>query len=138
MSEMLELALCVEAMTGPDRKVLEYAWLTCFPKPDRIWITDNTGSWTPEYADWQFRHHRFWNLLDAEAWIDAAMTLVPEGWHLHSLGKSKFMRVPWLAMLVEADDGAPYSGPQGNALSPALALCAASLRARAALEGGNA
>lgn len=33
-----------------------------------------------ELHDWLTAHRPFERLLDAEAWLDAAMMLVPEGW----------------------------------------------------------
>jgi hypothetical protein len=70
--------------------------------------------------------------------LDAAMTLVPEGWPSRCFGTNDderafaalagndahMMAEDWDEFYVEAD-----------AATPALALCAAALRARAAMEG---
>ena len=65
---------------------------------------------------------QFCSLLDAEAWLDAAMSLVPEG-DLHlEIKRGK----------VWAFVGSPIRA--ATAATPALALCAASLRARATLD----
>lgn len=82
----------------------------------------------PAYADIR----GFRELLDAKAWLDAALTLVPEGWDI----TLRFVRLepkqPSMAMLTDQawvydqDDGLLI---QGDAATPALALCAASLRA---------
>lgn len=67
------------------RQALEEAFVTIFgPEPDseydgRAWKRnepDFSPTWTA-YINKRTRFHRF---LDAEAWTDAAMCLVPEGW----------------------------------------------------------
>lgn len=75
--------------------------------------------------------------------LDAAAALVPEGWRLAYLGEwdSETLRArgPWQAILIRAGEGdsfGPELSPRCNhAATPALALTAAALRARAAMEG---
>lgn len=67
--------------------------------------------------------------------LDAAMTLVPEGWWLVRFGYVPAPRAHWHATLRRelpgGQDGTVSTGTYGD--TPALALCAAALRARAAL-----
>jgi hypothetical protein len=61
--------------------------------------------------------------------VDAALTLVPEGWAWAKRLDGAFYVAP-------IDEGSPYSGQRGDAPTPALALCIAALEARRA--GGAA
>lgn len=120
---LLDLAARVEAATGPDRELFEDVFRECFPKPERIWVTDNTGPWTDEYTEWQARQSRFYELLDAEAFESAAMTLVPEGleWGVgFEMGRG--------TAFTNKADGSSFSH-DWVAATPALALCASALRA---------
>jgi hypothetical protein len=66
--------------------------------------------------------------------LDAAMTLVPEGWRVGSMGETVIEGDdPWNARLLEKRFDGRAKSAQGDAATPALALCAAALRARAAL-----
>lgn len=111
MSGLLELAARCEAAEGPDRE-LEHA------------IADAViGPVKPPY--------RRGFCFSYTASVDAAMMLVPEGWHLFSLGETRFMLGgPWLAQL---DDWQEIPARHhATAATPALALCAAALKARSA------
>lgn len=69
----------------------------------------------------------FCALIEAEAWLDAAMTLVPVGFH----ASINIGRVNIVVLTGESDD--PMSAPpdyEATAATPALALCAAALKAR--------
>ncbi len=61
--------------------------------------------------------------------LDAAMTLVPEGWCFEVTNYDTFARVRAAVL-----GSTSYSA---DADTPALALCAAALRARAAMEPGK-
>jgi hypothetical protein len=71
--------------------------------------------------------------------LDAAMTLIPKGWRLWTGDFSVEGRFNWmlkgpLAPWTDPEDGRETIAPQyGNGIgsTPALALCAAALRARA-------
>ena len=66
--------------------------------------------------------------------IDAALTLVPDG-HASAVGTMAFKdsdKLPWATYWTP--QGWPYST---EAATPALALCAAALRARAQMERGK-
>lgn len=59
--------------------------------------------------------------------LDAAMTLVPEGWHLYLTHEmTEQFGFKWFAQFAETAEAPAMSD------HPALALCAAALRARAA------
>lgn len=92
--------------------------------------------------DWKNPAHkaffRFWNMLQAEAYIDAALMLVPEGWS-RSIGDLWGYDPPlWRCHLRDhrpqslTPEGHSHIWKEGNTVtSAALAITAASLRARA-------
>lgn len=86
------------------------------PKPSRV----HGGS--PELTIWLSLFNPFFYMLEAKAFESAALTLVPKGvgWALFD-GKT----------VLTPDKGAQFFG---DAATPALALVAASLRARAAMD----
>lgn len=139
MSELLKLAERCESATGPDREMFEDIWREVFPKPERIWVTDNAGDWTPEYAAWQERQHRFYDLLDAGAFLDAAMRLVPEGWNWMAGNRDQPIARAYVnnGQLQFVGIGTRRNTEsrwfEVVAATPALALCAAALRARQSL-----
>lgn len=137
MSDLLELAERVEKEEGPDRKLdyaVHYAERGCPERADEIdYIKDpykvsefvmlkngggSTGYLPPRYT----------------ASLDAAMTLVPEGcgFLLTSTHMERWAQVVSESKLA---DGTLLVGPSlgsSKAATPALALTAAALRARAA------
>lgn len=100
--ELLELASAFEAADRESDSLFERAF----------WAVN------PNYADIR----RFRELLDAKAYLDAAMMLVPEGcdWELTSTSCARLYQ--------------PYA--EAAATTPALALTAASLKALAEQEEG--
>jgi hypothetical protein len=124
--EIIALAERCEKATGEKRETLtifEDAFALCFPKPSRIWVADNNGPWTPEYSRHHERGWAFSEMLEANAFLDAAMTLVPEGWG--------YSICPTSALLTRSTSD---HGVMARAATPALALTAAALRARATLQ----
>jgi hypothetical protein len=124
---MKELAERCEAATGPDRE-LDIAILThpAFGYRDvfedgRLFDRGNDGYWSLEGDE------KNGPLPSPTASLDAAMTLVPEGWEW-AVGMVEGKRI---AGCRQPGPGAPC--PEIEAATPALALCAAALRARAAL-----
>lgn len=120
---LLALAERCEKASGADRE------LDC-----RIWSTFNGGGFdtyrtvVPDLRQWRAAYYT--------ASLDAALTLAPEGW-AWTLGQNVHHRHWQASINALDDDGAPYSvahGGTGNVhTTPALALTAAALRARAAL-----
>jgi hypothetical protein len=115
-AKLKELADRCEAATGPDidrqtRRLLVEAFA-------RIW---------GDYGGLPI----FWNMLDAKGYLDAAMTLVPEGWRLSTLAESLTAGSSGgtRAAVLTRDDGSLPAIAFAHSL--AHALCAAALRARA-------
>ncbi len=113
--KFLELAERCEKAEGPDRELdarihYEMMGLSTVYSIDDFLVSDISKNHPKRYT----------------ASLDAALTLVPEGWWVQHLGK---ITTGWWCRL----------GIEGRSLmyvakTPALALCAAALRARAALE----
>ena len=118
---LLALAERVEAATATEqREMLEAAFVAIHgPKPERV----HGGS--PEWLAWLDLHNPFFALLQAGGFLDAAMSLVPSGWvctHAYfNDQRAVFNFTKWR-------DGNPMYA-SGVALTPALALTAAALRA---------
>jgi hypothetical protein len=132
--ELLRLAERVEAATGPERELdAEIGYIADWSKPghDRIRYLRDTAR--NSFAD----IGRFTEVPDYTASLDAAMSLVPEGWTLAQLLRSDD-RNHWSALMWGMDPWTDLrpNAPSARAATPALALCAASLRSRAhPLEG---
>jgi hypothetical protein len=118
------------------REKLEAAFEAVFPMPKPIrvarqangepWFGDGLGPYTEEYKAWDRRKTRFTRLLDAEAWLDAAMMLLPEGWTgLIPVCGGKDEEA-WLW----PKDGTMNKGHRCTADTPAEALLAAIEKAR--------
>ena len=108
MNAVTTLAERVEASAGSDRELdreikeaLEIGkpWTRSTPEAAQVWALHYTSS------------------------IDAALTLVPEGWCFRIEGGPAF------GGLASVGDGHPLAGQTVSAATPALALCAAALRA---------
>lgn len=108
-AELLALAERCEAATEPDREL---------DRDIAIAIFDGVSLRTPEAYTGS---------------LDAAMALIPKSWHLFSLGETRFMLCgPWLAQLSDWQEiQARY---HGAAATPALALCAVTLRTLASTQ----
>lgn len=120
MSALLELAERCEKAEGPDRELdagiaLAIGWRDCIP------------------CAFNGVKHRMGGILNAPAYtasLDAAMTLVPEGYHWQAgvgIETEYGHRDKAYAWCSQED-----CGELSVAATPALALCAAALRARAA------
>ena len=123
------------------REKLEAAWRVYGPAPDparvpfdakgRPWPSDGLGPYTEEFKAWSKSGTRFHRLIDAEAWLDAAMMLVPEGCVFSVMtdfglpGRARIWgRVPL--------NSTPDRGWQADGDTPAEALLAAIEKARTA------
>ena len=112
---MLELIERIEALEGPDREVDALIWFECIGKAD----------------GWEYDGHQ---RKPYTASLDAAMTLVPEGW-------SGLFGFQGTHDYIEERGHAHIQTIVGEkeacaeAATPALALCAAALRARSSENG---
>lgn len=131
---MKELIERIEGAEGPGRGPILDAFYYIHPQL----YSNQTG-----YSDWFYTHEAFVQKLDAGAYLDAAMSLVPEGWKcgfempglFDGVEKSEAWVWPWESSFDPdwRDGNEGYrSNPDGHrtaAATPALALCAAALRA---------
>jgi hypothetical protein len=139
---LLELAERVEAAEGPDRESdLDIAQAVGLRPRHLKFIPGGSDlAWDAESGGCGFKIEPY------TASLDAALTLVPEGWsvklYAHPDGECH-AEVYRLGEIIEAGDGTlmrPYAAgcfPQeaGPSATPALALAAACLRARSTMEG---
>lgn len=138
---LLELADRCEAAAGPDRELDQAIWLAAVADArslkaysEGLKIGKQEAAFRLDYMADGARH---------TASLDAAMTLVPEGWSFEVMRGWRCDIREGLSSAFVADKqfGPPtvheYSD---NAATPALALCAAALRARhaAAIEARRA
>jgi hypothetical protein len=110
---LADLAARCEKATGPDRELDAEIYVALDANRenrDALAINGAVGSWVPDFT----------------ASLDAAMTLVPEGWYWQ-VGQGNHA---WAAVYENPIPPAMRVDP--IAATPALALCAAALRARAA------
>lgn len=128
MSDLLELAARVEAATGPDRELdLLIAKALGFRALHLAFIPGGSDlAWDPRGSGCGFVVEHY------TASLDAALSLVPEGLRIAAIAEQFFEDLdhPWLVKLGFRDraGGLPTAGGR----TPALALTAACLRARAA------
>jgi hypothetical protein len=113
---LIELAGRCEKATGPDREIdadIADPLPVCAnlnPRDTRGHVLEHVPAYT--------------------ASLDAAMTLVPEGWH-SSIFTTEGATLRGSAAVRDRDGGPSFTSSAGTA---ALALCAAALRARAAMK----
>jgi hypothetical protein len=130
MNKMLELAERCEQAVG---RGAEFPKKLFVEAHDLIWPVPTTGP------------RGFFTLLDSGGFIDAAMTLVPEGCSatIWTAGPRGFTTGPAARLFSYPRDSEAEGGYAIRALSdheitaatPALALCSAALRACAAANG---
>lgn len=142
-AELLRLAERVEALEGPDREVDAEIWLTVTPGATRkAFVVPDT----PERKGWTIDEtrdasHRLIVVPAYTASLDAAMTLVPEGWgHTFVLHPGFPSEAAVREYRLRSDgkywtsSAMAHSG-MVKARTPALALTAACLRALAQEDG---
>lgn len=117
----------VEAATENDPDLFWEAHYAVNPKPETIWRDEDREVWTAEYAAYIAVGHRFGELIDARAFLDAAVALIPDFWTLFHVG-GPFSDSPCHATV---GGGRLTSLCEGRATTPALAIISASLKARA-------
>lgn len=119
-----ELIAALEGAEENDAELFMVAWRVIMGL-----LPDDEAS----LSAWRDHGNRFGDLLDAGAFLDAALTLVPDGDHWRWLidrrpGAAR--RTDGYRAHVWCGDSPSYESTQSWAPSPALALCIASLRAR--------
>lgn len=122
MTDLLELAERLERATGPDRELDKAIHGLLFPP--RPVATDEDQP-PPGFGS-GFLSGDYWGSGYTSS-IDAAMTLVPEGWDRIEQEQSR--ERAWARITVHRNGFAPQY--ESRAATPALALCAAALRALA-------
>lgn len=133
------LAERAEAADGAEtEEVLEVAFYALNPRP-RGWYADTCATpadYATEVIPWVLRRNAFLAKLDAEAYVDAALVLVPDGPRRFIEQKSFKSGAPdeperyWCRVDVMTAPLVNLQG-EGSAPTPALAIVAASLRALA-------
>jgi hypothetical protein len=119
--ELKALAETVQKLTGPDRSVDAAIQRALGSDNGEHWFCGADGQLTKDDLAPAFTTS-----------LDAAMSLVPEGWHMRINGVNN----SWHVSLNPTWHGAPPIRANGFAATPALALTAAALLALAA-EGGS-
>jgi hypothetical protein len=123
--KLLELAERVEKASGPDRELDQEicrAVGPCKYQPDGTWITYFEGGYSHSI-----------NPLPVTASLDAAMTLVPDGYGFQAKLYSESSNESEADVWKGCDYDPIHSAEAAN---PALALTAAALRARAGMGEG--
>ncbi len=113
-----------KASPEEQRAVLEEAWPVLHPEPSAVLSgdMDTMHASVIARAEWRGLRARFTTMLDAEAWESAALMLVPDGWSWRMV---EDLDLPGRASIVK-NSGLYFA----EATTPALALCAAILRAK--------
>lgn len=126
--ELEALAARVEALTGPDREVDAEIAVASKAVPYDMEPAFGAGWWRGIYDN------RHWQAPEYTASIDAAMTLVPEGWEaaIYSAPVGSDLNANVQIETEQMRQRPDFYPLESIAKSPALALCAAALRAKAA------
>jgi hypothetical protein len=119
--KLIELADRCEKATGPDRELDAQIWLASEPRTEGAVPDENCAGWVRRDG-WAFGCAK---APDYTASLDAAMTLVPEGYDW-VIGRTNG------GLTIHAEVGGRGDEYMRFGSTPALALCAAALRARAA------
>lgn len=145
-ARLLELAARCEAASGPERELDRDIMLVAVPcdrAPFRYWapMNENTGHGAVDVERVYYAPHcaQAVAVPKFSASLDAAMSLRPDGWTIAQLGESD--TGGWWAELRRGHRtsyDATAFGKQLENASPALALTAACLRARALATQGEA
>jgi hypothetical protein len=133
--KLIELAERCEAASGPDRDLADDILRACgFVQMEK---RRTNGGYQQKWKMPDGRHQQI--SFDPTKSLDAAMTLVPVGWFVNSL--TEYNQRTWDAILRgPRPSDAPMwvssrtKGNERGVATPALALCAAALRARAAMD----
>lgn len=141
MTDLTELADRCEKATGPDERLnaeivaaLNDALLKPYPPQTDFGPGQRWQFWSLDGKHFLGNEakHPF-KVPPFTASIDDAMTLVPEGWRLIDMCETVIEGdLPWYVRLREKRFDVPPGSAHSDGATPALALCAAALRAHAA------
>ena len=130
MGDLMDLASRIEAAEAPSRDLFRSAYAACHS--GRLFDAPATPGFQATHAKW----NSFAILIEAGAFLDAAMSLVPSGVgdELLSIMLKRSYRNDASVLLLDSLTGHQW---HGDAATPALALTAACLRARALASTGD-
>lgn len=132
---LIELAERCEAATGPDRRLdAEIEWTSRGVRGAWYVTSNHRGDFSHVSGWWRDAEDASHKAPDYTASIDAALTLVPEGAFYGFVMKGDVDGFDACCQFAGPDEDAPELIWHGAA-NPALALCAAALKARASTEG---
>lgn len=141
MATLLELAERCEKAIVPDRDLDGLIMAALFRREDRMIGTQeeqDDGSWapisTPVWVDPATGQWLSTAPREFTSSIDAAMTLVPEGYAVELSEAWGPGRTDWRAVMKARTIDGSGIWPKATSAKPALALCAAALRSRACLS----
>jgi len=131
--KLVKLAERCEAMLEMDDPTIMAFWRECFPMPLRIrqpgfeHVSDGIGPYTPEFSAWNAARATVQKFSVNGAWLDAAMTLVPEEWLVEIMSQIAGDGMCFVRL------ANPFLSREATGIGKELehALCAAALRARA-------
>jgi hypothetical protein len=129
--ELLRLAERCEAATGPDRELDDeiaraLGWTQHTDEDDPVFVNQTSTWWAEPGREWSTCSV----VPSYTASLDAAMTLVPEGWRpIIDMASEEGAALVDLWALPEASP--KPTRKHAKAATPALALCAAALRSHA-------
>ena len=133
-SALQDLAERIEAADGPDREMdrdIMLAAVPCDRAPFRYWapMNENTGHGAVDVERVYYAPHCAQAVAVPKftASLDSALTLVPEGHDWILVDQRATYGTPFVRVKSGDDRVADW---EGRAPTPALALCAAALRAR--------
>jgi hypothetical protein len=131
MTDLERLAECCESSAGPDDDLDREIWLTVVADDNQRELV-RVGRALHGDDEAAFRLDRMMGGFNPTASLDAAMTLVPEGHCVSAMGEVPDDR-EWYVEIWKEGEG--YHQGEVRGKTPALALTAAALRARSAMEG---
>lgn len=133
MTDLQSLIIRLEKATGPDRELDAEIWAAVRPDLRSAVAFAQWKGLRPRGEDWDtaFANYCRERAPHFSRSVDAALTLVPEGWQ-------------WVVGGDRAANGGPWADVQPNhtgvtkthAPTPSLALCTAALKARMETERG--
>lgn len=126
---------CEAATADQQRELLTALFVEFFPEPDTTPVDLGGGlrGMSQQWLVWDQLHDRFDDMLHAGAHLDAALLLLPVGWTAWEI-RSRGAMTLYVAELSRQSECEGENFTTGRAVTPALALCAAAIRARTETE----